>query len=353
MHLLEHLRIAGNGITDAVVDLAISQRSEGRDVLVMSSPGGYEELLARRGISFVNLHTARKPIVRWVGGVWRARRVLRSFAPDVIHAHTPTSYIQARLSGQSAPFVATAHTQFSPSTRLFAGADALIAVSESDGNALRDWFPSRKLHVVRNGVIGSQRVRLSSPTRPRASGASVSLLYGGGLNRRKGVDILLTAFAQMEATGVDATLTIVGDGPEREKLQKLAAELGLKRVSFLGFRSDLPDVMADHDIFVVPSRREPFGLVAAQARAVGLCIVASQVEGLTEVLEGGRAGVLVEPDNVEALAAALTDLASSPSLRAAYAHRAADNLEWLSVDRNRVDVDRVYQSLVSQHPKGG
>jgi glycosyltransferase involved in cell wall biosynthesis/SAM-dependent methyltransferase len=131
-----------------------------------------------------------------------------------------------------------------------------------------------------------------------------SLLAAGRMVPKKGFDVLLRAFARGKQR---STLTLIGDGPEREKLEKLARELGLNgEIKFSGGRDQTQTVaeMGLASVVVIPSLQEPFGLVALEAMSLGKPIVASDVGGLAEVLEGADA-LLVEPGDPAALAQAI------------------------------------------------
>jgi glycosyltransferase involved in cell wall biosynthesis len=130
------------------------------------------------------------------------------------------------------------------------------------------------------------------------------VVAAGRMFPKKGFDVLLQAQAQGESKG---QLSLIGDGPEREGLGRLARSLGLNgEVRFRGQqdRARVLEEMAAADLVVIPSRQEPFGMVALEAMALGKPVVASRVGGLPEVLQGADA-LLVEPGDPTALAAAI------------------------------------------------
>jgi glycosyltransferase involved in cell wall biosynthesis len=139
----------------------------------------------------------------------------------------------------------------------------------------------------------------------------------GRLAERKGQDVAIKATALVRKAGFDAVLTLVGDGyPGYEDhvagLHRLAAEEGVGDATvFAGFQDPAPFV-AEADVVLVPSRVEPFGLVAVEALLQGRAVVASRVGGLAEIIEHGRTGMLVDPDDPAALAEAVIGLLSDP-----------------------------------------
>jgi glycosyltransferase involved in cell wall biosynthesis len=129
-------------------------------------------------------------------------------------------------------------------------------------------------------------------------------LFAGNLIERKGVDVLVAAFGQLHSRGACDRLVIAGDGPLRDLLLVQASALGVeKAVGFLGAvdAATLARLMAAADVFVLPSRAEPLGVVLLEAMACGTPVVASRVGGIPEIV-GEGCGQLVEPDDAAALA---------------------------------------------------
>jgi glycosyltransferase involved in cell wall biosynthesis len=143
--------------------------------------------------------------------------------------------------------------------------------------------------------------------------APLRLITVARLSPEKGLEDLLTAVASAGGAGADLAVELVGDGPDRERLEALAGELGITdRVRFAGFvgtRPDLVERLDAADVFVLPSRSEglPHSVVEAMAR--GLPVVASAIGGLPELL-GEGSGIIVPPRDPDALAAVLVDLAA-------------------------------------------
>ena len=143
------------------------------------------------------------------------------------------------------------------------------------------------------------------------------LVSVGRLSREKGHDVLLRALADLRSRGVAVTLRVVGDGPERAALDSLAENLGLAdAVEFAGALppGQLPDAYAHADAFVLPSRREGFGVALVEAMATGLPVVATRSGGPSDIVSPSD-GILVAPDDPGALA---DGIAGSIENRAAY-----------------------------------
>jgi len=140
----------------------------------------------------------------------------------------------------------------------------------------------------------------------------------GRLSRRKGFDVLLRAL--VELPGV--SLLLIGDGPRRSESEQLRDELGLGgRVRMVGWVDDARPYLGSADVLAVPSRWEAFPLVIPEAMLSGLPVVATNVGSIEEAVSDGETGFLVEPDDAEALASALGQLAGNPELRAAMGRR--------------------------------
>jgi glycosyltransferase involved in cell wall biosynthesis len=183
---------------------------------------------------------------------------------------------------------------------------------------------ARRSRIIHNGVAQPVPDAAASPSSARS--ATKRLVVVGRLAARKGQDVAISATALVRTAGFDVSLTLVGDGyPGYEAyengLHTLAATEHVDDVTvFAGFKDPAPYV-AEADVVLVPSRVEPFGLVAVEALLLGRPVVASRVGGLVEIIQDGRTGALVEPDDPRALADAiirlLSDEAAATALGAA------------------------------------
>jgi glycosyltransferase involved in cell wall biosynthesis len=157
----------------------------------------------------------------------------------------------------------------------------------------------------------------AEPGEPRAPRDGKGPLVAGvaaNLEQWKGIDLLLEAAAQVKSP---LRLEIYGSGSERALLERQARELGVE-ARFHGFVADLREPLGDLDVLVQPSRADNFPLAVLEAMAAGLPVVGARVGGIPELVLDGETGVLVEPDDPAALAAALDSLAESPERREAF-----------------------------------
>jgi glycogen(starch) synthase len=219
---------------------------------------------------------------------------------------------------RSVPLVVTLHDRFPAS---YYAPEALV------GRNLRaaDWTAACSAAVLATArqsvpeIADCSSVIWNSVPMPALAGDSRAadprrLLYAGRLVRQKGVDILLAAFAELKHRYPNLTLDIVGDGPERSALEAEVARLAMTSVVFHGIvsRDQVYMHINKAALVIVPSRFEPFGLVALEAAQMARPVVASDVDGLAEVVERGETGLLVPPDDAQALAIAIASLLDAP-----------------------------------------
>jgi glycosyltransferase involved in cell wall biosynthesis len=253
---------------------------------------------------------------------------LRSKDASVVYVSTiaaPEWLIAARLSG--ARVVCHLHESEPQMSRLASAlllspllaTHLVIANSEDSQTWVRSSLGprlARRTRVIHNGVR-EPAVLTPAPAPGPGSGAR-RLVVVGRLAARKGQDTAICATALVRQAGFDVTLTLVGDGypgyeDHVEGLHALAASEGVSDVTvFAGFQDPAPYVR-DADVVLVPSRVEPFGLVAVEALLLGRAVVAAKVGGLREIVRDGETGLLVEPGDPRALADAIIRLLSDPA----------------------------------------
>ncbi len=205
------------------------------------------------------------------------------------------------------------------------GAHAVIAVSEAiREDLIGRRVPARAIHVVESGVSGARRPWTRGALHEAFAIPEDRLVLVSVARHQpvKGLDVLLAALGLVhrEPGCPDFALLLFGEGPDTDALREKARREGIAdRVKFLGYRADVQDVLSGADLFVLPSRAEGFGLAALEAMAAGLPVVASAVGNLPTLMDQGRCGVLVPPEDVPSLAAATLGLLTDPARRATLA----------------------------------
>ena len=342
LHLLNHTDHL-NGHVHAAVDLACAQVKLGHHVAVASRGGDFDALLAAN-----NVETRLIPQDRRVVAILRAlvslQRFVREWRPDIIHAHMMTSAVVAmpicRLAG--VPLVTTVHNAFEKSAVLMGLGTRVIAVSEVVGQSMRQrGIPKSKLDVVLNGTIGS--ARFEGKDRTPQTLAKPSIIFLGGLHPRKGLPDLIEAFNIVRRKVPDATLTVIGEGPCRAEYEALARQSpASEAIAFLGGLHEPFPYLLGADIFVLPSHADPAPLVLSEAREAGCAIIATSVDGVPQLLENGRAGLLTPPNDPAALAAAISDLICTPGALQQWRDNSQINVGYLKIERVAADTMKVY-----------
>jgi glycosyltransferase involved in cell wall biosynthesis len=225
----------------------------------------------------------------------------------------------------------------------------VIAVSEAARkDMVRRGMPRAKISTVLNGTIGSVRSTPSPEPVPVLKRPAV--LSVAGMYAHKGIADLLEAVVPLRELVPGATVYLAGDGPGRGAFEALARQLGVEdAVVFLGYSPDPAGLMRQADVLVVASRDEAFGLVIPEARAIGLPVVATNVGGIPEALDGGTAGLLVPPRAPLLLAQATARVLQDRTLHGQLVQAGSRNLERLHVRRMCAETVAVYHRVLAEH----
>jgi len=227
-------------------------------------------------------------------------------------------------------------------------AHAVVANSRAAAQQLQnEGLATDRIHVVANG-IDAARFAPRTAARPvttvltvanlrkekahevllgAAARPATTVLTVANLRKEKAHEVLLGAAARLAPRHPQLKFLIAGDGPRYAELRALAQRLDVEhQVRFLGHTEDVPSLLAQADLFVLPSRSEAFPNGAIEAMAAGLPVIASRVGGLVDLIEDGRTGVLVPPDDPSALAAAIESMVVAPAGAAAIGSAARDEV---------------------------
>jgi glycosyltransferase involved in cell wall biosynthesis len=309
--------------------------------------------------------------VRALGSLVRAVRHLR---PDIVHTHTAKAGMLGRLAtvlaGGARPLIVhTYHGHvlegyFDPlrtatyramERRLAGVSDALVGVSTAtvDDLVRLGIAPRSKFRVIPVGLDLEPFLRLQEGDGARfrreagARNGEVLLTFVGRLVPIKRVEVSLRALARARVSGAPVRLALVGDGPRRGELERLAHELGIAEVArFVGYRRDTAAVAAASDLAVLSSANEGTPVSLIEAAAAGRPAVATAVGGVPDVVTG-ETGILVQEGDAEALGRAVARLAADPELRRRMGSKARDHVaERFSAVRLVRDIDGLYRELL-------
>ena len=223
-----------------------------------------------------------------------------------------------------------------------------VAVSKHDITKLRKWFPAhaaRFQHIYHSRLSGGPVIGDPQKRKP-------AVLFVGHVARRKGQHVLARAFAKVAADFPKWELWFAGDVAEEsaaKEVRDIAADHGLSsRVSLHGPRNDIPDLLNSASVYAQSSLEEALGLALQEAMWHGLPCVGSDVGGIPELIDHGRTGLLVPPDNPGALAAVLADLMKNAQKRAEFGTAGAQSILAKGMTRENMVAEnlKLYESAL-------
>lgn len=297
-------------------------------------------------------------------------RLIRAFRPDIVHTHLPLAEFYGNLAAALCRIPAVVSTKHSdhalfrrPSVRLghrlmSAPNSAVVAVSQHMARFIHKvgLWPGTPLVTIHNGLdVGAvdragDAVRVAELRAELAAPPGWLIGAAGRLAPEKGFDTLIGAMPGVLAELPDARLVIAGAGPERAGLQAQIERLGVARsVHLLGARADLPTLMHVMDVFVLPSRAEPFGLVLLEAMAARKPVIATAVGGVPEVVLDQQTGDLLPPSDAPRLADAVVALLRHAQRAQSYGEAGRQRAERVfPLERMLAATERLYRQALTR-----
>lgn len=350
-----------------VLQLMKHMKEQGHEVGLVAAPEPrLMEGAAALGVKiFPNRHFVR-PVRPWkdLGALCIVFHAVRAFNPDLVHAHSTKAGYAARLvcAILHKPLIFTAHgwaftegrgllarTVLAWAERLAAKATAkIICVSKHDRELGLRWKVAKpdQLVVIHNGVDPHPFSEANGAPLRKELGLEDALIltFVGRLTPPKDPFTLLEAVKVLS----DGVLLVVGEGRLRPQVERYVREQGLvERVRLLGQRSDVPQILAASDIFVLSSRWEGLPYTIIEAMMAGLPVVATRVGGIPELVEDGVTGFLVPPKDPEALAVALQKLIDNPKMRQQMGGAGQKKaMQEFTLDRMLRETVRVYEEVL-------
>ncbi|MEP7205401.1 MAG: glycosyltransferase family 4 protein [Casimicrobiaceae bacterium] len=320
------------GIQRHVLDLSAWLRSRGHDVRLAGTEGAWAD--RRSDAHFLPLDLdgvggAGGTLVHRIAAAARAsvqlRRFLRAEAIELVHAHESAPLLVAALASpvRSVPRIVTYHGSEPQRVAAFARLSQLVAhrvISPSRRTAdalVRAGVSSTKLEVIGLGLAAAPALDAGDVAALRASllprNRRVLAITVARLAPQKGIDYLIAAIQRLGS--VDVQFVVVGDGPLRASLRRLAVDAGVQeRITFVGHRDDVPRYLAAADLFVLSSRWEALPLTIVEAMRAGLPVIATDTGGVPELVDAS-VGRVVPIGDVDALAESIRTLCEDSSLR--------------------------------------
>ncbi len=310
-----------------VKDLAVALQEDDYKVLVLTGESGiYNEDLQQAGIESIACDSLKRTVNPILDG--KSLRyilyIITQFKPDLIVAHSSKTGILGRLASQitKVPCVFTAHgwsfttgipepnrTIYRWLEKLTASlADQIICVSEYDRQiGLKAGINSAKLLTIHNGM---KDIAIDLHANP-AQEEPIKVAMVARFDRQKDQAMLIEAFKDLPAK-----LMLIGDGPSLDKTKEKVAQLGMNnQVSFLGFREDIAEILAEVQIYALVSNWEGLPCTIIEAMRAGLPVVASDVGGVSEIVLDGQTGYLVPRGDAQTLRRKLSYLIDNKQAR--------------------------------------
>jgi glycosyltransferase involved in cell wall biosynthesis len=324
LHVLTDTNVGGAG--RYLFNLLSKWPSKNFDFIVACPGGGeMEKELKARNIKYISLTGGESSIS--LVHIKELISIIRRHKIDIVHTHASLSgRIAGRLTGSRvvltrhglSPVKNDAFHRFISWLVAKMFTDKIIAISRAVKiNLIETGIPAEMITTIHNGIDLSPLENVEPILRKELGIAQDIPIIGivARLVWQKGYEYAIKAMPFVLKRYPRAILVIIGDGHLKNKLQDLVKELSVeKNVLFLGYRRDVEKIMADFDVFVLPSISEGLGLSLLEAMALGKPVVATEVGGMPEVVKSGISGLLVAPKDSEALATGILKILSSKEM---------------------------------------
>ncbi len=289
-------------------------------------------------------------------------RLFRSFRPDVVHTHlyvlryTLLPTLLCRIPVRVHTVHSVAQKEVDRIGKLVhwiafrLGGVLPVSISQEVANTVRAVY-GQDIYtpVIYNGIPTGRFVSKNGWNGPKKE-KEVTLLHVGRFAPPKNHLLLIEVFAQALKDYPKMRLWLVGDGPLRPEVERVVEKKGLSdKVFFLGIRDDVPKLLAESDVFILPSDWEGVPLTVLEAMAAGKPVIATAVGGVPELVENGVTGILVPPHNSKALAQGILRLAKDPDLRQRMGKAAQERaLERFDIARTAREYEALYLKLLQE-----
>jgi len=280
------------GVERHVSDLSNELAERGHDVMVISNGGQMQGQLSGK-VTHRKLPVHKKNPITAMGCSVKISSWIRKEGWQLIHAHSRVpAWIAWRTSSKTKiPWIYTAHACYSLNYGLvpLKHAGYVISVSETVEHHIRDFLP--QVHSVIPVALPEPTIKWDPENRGKNK-----FIFVGRLTKIKGLDIVIKALGNINETSW--TLDVLGDGPERNELEKMTRELGLEsKIWFHGYSDDTDRLMDSSSCLLFPSYSEGYGLVLARGVQIGLPVLASNIPTVLRLAGSGEK--LVTPGNPE------------------------------------------------------
>lgn len=374
VHLITRLSLGGSA-TNTIDSAAAAARAGYRTVLAAGPDDGElgtDDLPSRPRfrVETIPALTRDPSPFRDLKALCQIFALLRNEKPDIVHTHTSKAGFLGRLAAFAARVPVVIHTSHGHIFNGYYGraatagfvwlerfaarlTDRLVFLTEAEArDHLKLGIGNADRYTTIPSGVDLEGLRRRAPDRTRARhrlgwpGQARVVLGVGRLVPVKGFDLLLRALPAIRRECPEARLVLVGDGPERSELERLVDELAMGDwVEMAGAREDVSPYLAAADVLVAPSRNEGQGRTLVEAMALGLPVVGANVGGIPDVLNDGSCGLLVPPEDPEAIARAVLSILRDEELQARYHKRGVAQAELFSLPVMEAELLALYREV--------
>lgn len=301
------------------------------------------------------------------------KKIFKKEKPDLMHIHLwnpgACRYAYGAVDKKQTRVLATEHDPFplsglknSVKKSCLKKTDFEIAVSDANRKMLLELYPQlkNKIVTVHNGIdleefrkplihfVNQQKLHIRNRIF-NADADDFVIISVAALHERKGLNYLIEAFAKVAEKKEKVKLVIVGEGPERKKIEKLIKNLKLDdKVTLAGSQKEIALLLGASDLFVLASIKEAFGLAILEAMDAGIPVIGSNVGGIPEIIENNKTGLLVEPKDVESLHEKILQLIDNQPLRQKLTYVASHHVKKFDASEMVKKTEKIYDHLLSQ-----
>ncbi len=335
LQILPELNVGG--VETGTVDLAKYLTTKGYKAIVVSNGGALVEELTKAGIKHYQLPVHKKNIFTAIGCIKKLIEIIKAEQVDIVHARSRVpgwiAYFATRQT--EAHLVTTCHGYYSQGffSSVMGFGKRVIAISQVIARHMVHDFkvPLENIRVIARSV---DTARFSLPRPVKNPNDPKIIVNVGRLTTLKGHPYFLRAMAHLAKMEPNIKVQIIGDAPAskagyKEELMMTAKKLGLEfKVEFLGNRRDVPQLLANADCLVLSTiTQEAFGRVIIEAQSAGVPVVATQVGGVTEVIDHEQTGLLVAPKDEVMMAQAVYRMLSDSTFAASCVTKAKQKID--------------------------
>lgn len=331
----------------------------------------FKSELIEKDISISDIEFDRSPLSKNNFIAYKKLKILiKQNKFDLIHCHTPIAAMITRLAAkelrkEGSKVLYTAHgfhfykgapiinwlLYYPVEKRLSRYTDVLITINKEDYDRAKKKFKAKRVEYIPgigidlkkfNTLEVDRDLKRSELGLPKKAFIVLSV---GELNKNKNHEVIIRAIAKID--NPDIQYVICGQGQLDEYLRKLSKEIGIgNQVHLLGFRKDIPEICKISDLFVFPSYREGLSVALMEAMANGLPVICSNIRGNSDLIEDGKGGYLVNPDDIEGIAKYINEVILDDELRREFGKSNNKNIVAFSIENILKEMEVIYFSRV-------